>query len=118
MSALELRPSFKWLWYAGCGSAAFSVIMASLGGHKKDEDPYRIRVFDLASKYGLINAGAILFSSIYSKTIYPGICFLAGTVLFTGPIYASYFKKIEKTKILMPIGGLSIIAGWILLAFK
>lgn len=43
--------------------------------------------------------------------------FAAGIVLFSGNIYLHHFANITATTFLVPVGGMTIMAGWLVLAF-
>ena len=44
------------------------------------------------------------------------VCFLAGTFLFSGSLYALALSGIKKFGAITPLGGLLFLIGWILLA--
>ena len=45
-----------------------------------------------------------------------GWCFIAGTILFSGSLYAMTFTGIRALGAITPLGGVAFIAGWLLLA--
>ena len=51
-----------------------------------------------------------------SLLIASGWCFLAGTVLFSGSLYAMTFTGIRALGAITPLGGVAFIAGWVCLA--
>ena len=45
-------------------------------------------------------------------------CFLAGIILFSGSLYALAYTGIHWLGIITPFGGLSLLAGWLILAIR
>lgn len=62
---------------------------------------------------------ALLFTGLWSRrggwlTHLAGLCFLAGTVIFCGAVYALVLADIHFPG-LAPVGGTVLMAGWVLL---
>jgi uncharacterized membrane protein YgdD (TMEM256/DUF423 family) len=82
----------------------------------------RLELFELAVRYQLIHALALMAASAAAQR-WPGSTshaagwlLLAGTVVFCGTIYALAFSGPRILGAVTPIGGVSLIAGWLLLA--
>lgn len=45
-----------------------------------------------------------------------GWCFVAGTVLFSGSLYAMALSGVRALGAITPLGGVAFIVGWVLLA--
>jgi uncharacterized membrane protein YgdD (TMEM256/DUF423 family) len=63
-----------------------------------------------------------LLGAAWVCTRYPGLpataagwCFLAGTVIFSGSLYALALSGIRWLGAITPLGGLGFLAGWLLL---
>jgi uncharacterized membrane protein YgdD (TMEM256/DUF423 family) len=81
-----------------------------------------LAVFETAARYHLIHALAIL-AVAWASERFPGACvtaagwlFLAGIALFSGSLYALVLTGARGLGAITPLGGLALIAGWILLA--
>jgi uncharacterized membrane protein YgdD (TMEM256/DUF423 family) len=82
----------------------------------------RSDTFETAVRYqfyhalALLCVGLLLFR-IDSKLIhYSGNLMLAGTLIFSGSLYILCFTGIKWLGAITPIGGVLMIAGWVLLA--
>ena len=78
--------------------------------------------WETASRYALCHALAVVLVGILAA-IRPaaplaaaGWCFLAGTAIFSGCLYALAITGIKPLGAIVPLGGLLLIAGWVLLA--
>ena len=108
-------------------SGALSVTIGAFGAHKLA--PYlekigRSETFETAVKYqfyhtfALIAVG-ILVSKIDVKLLqYAGYCFITGMIIFSGSLYILCATNVSKWGAVTPIGGLFLIAGWILMAIS
>jgi uncharacterized membrane protein YgdD (TMEM256/DUF423 family) len=107
------------LFRLGALSAASSVAIQAVGGHKP-WDVDRKLIFSKAFELHITSAlGMIICSFRKSKTSsIAGILFLAGTILFSGFAYYRCFYNDRKYNFLMPPGGGSIIFGWTVLALS
>lgn len=66
---------------------------------------------------GMVGAGILAIRFPDSRLIaWSGWVLLAGIVGFSGSIYATTFGAPETTGALAPLGGLAMMAGWLLLA--
>lgn len=109
---------------------ALSVILGAFGAHglKKIVPAEIIPTFETGVRYQMYHVFAllavgILFEKFSSKyLIYAGNSFLIGMLLFSGSLYVITLLKATSTVglkgigIITPIGGLFLVAGWILLA--
>ncbi len=117
-----------YLIIAACGGA-LSVILGAFGAHalRKLVPEDALQIFETAVRYQFYHVfalaiAAILFGQYPNNYIsWAGICFVAGTVLFSGSLYLlTYAKAIESSSFswagpITPLGGLLLIAGWMLL---
>ncbi len=124
----------------GASSGALAVILGTFLAHglrvppeKLDEMPLkeqretirRMEVFDIGTRYQMYHALAMVAVGLAiaaSPKPTPawlnasGWAFLAGTVLFPGSLYALGLGGPKWLGMIAPFGGLSFIAGWVLMA--
>ena len=110
----------NWLFRVGSLSAASSIIIQAVGGHKP-WDIDRKMIFNKAFDLHLSSAIGMILCSLRSKSSFvmiPGTLFLAGTFLFSATAYYRCFSNDRKFNFMMPPGGSCIILAWILFAFS
>ena len=105
--------------FIGVGAGAFAAhaLKARLA-------PDLLAVFDTGSRYQLIHALGLL-AVAWTCDRWPGSsarlagwAFVAGTVLFSGSLYALALSGVRGLGAITPIGGLAFLAGWALLAWS
>jgi uncharacterized membrane protein YgdD (TMEM256/DUF423 family) len=52
------------------------------------------------------------------KQRYSAVCFIVGTLLFSGSLYALCFLDIGKLGMITPVGGVFLIVGWVMLGLS
>ena len=78
--------------------------------------------WETASRYALCHALAVVLVGLLALVrpvpllTAAGCCFLAGTAIFSGCLYALALTGLKPLGAIVPIGGLLLIAGWALLA--
>ena len=106
---------------------ALSVTIGAFGAHalkKLLTDNGRMDIFETAVKYqfyhafALLITGLLLFKIQHKFVDYAGIAFIAGTVIFSGSLYILCITNVKGWGAVTPIGGLCMIAGWVLLAIS
>jgi uncharacterized membrane protein YgdD (TMEM256/DUF423 family) len=109
----------------GAVLAALGVAAGAFGAHalRGRLAPDLLAVFETGVRYHLIHALALL-SVAWASTRWPGRAtniagwlFLAGTVLFSGSLYALSVSGIRALGAITPLGGVAFIAGWMALAW-
>lgn len=114
-------------------SGALGVLLGSFGAHGLedwlgsrglDEElvAKRLDQFDVAVRYHLIHTvGLLAISTIPMGTTscrcWVSCLFLLGLILFSGSLYALVLTNQPMLGAITPLGGLSWIAGWLLLPF-
>lgn len=110
---------------AGCIQGALSVMIGAFGAHALKNYLIQIgrtEVFETAVKYQFYHAFALLFVGCIQlhKTNtwiqYSGYSFILGTLVFSGSLYILCLTNVGKWGAVTPVGGLILIAGWLLLA--
>jgi uncharacterized membrane protein YgdD (TMEM256/DUF423 family) len=108
----------------GALSGAISVAAGAFGAHALRErvEPRLLEVFETAARYQMYHALALLVVAWASTRFTSGLLtasgwlFVAGTLLFSGSLYAMTFTGIRALGAITPIGGVCFIAGWVCLA--
>ncbi len=109
----------------GATFGAIAVMVGAFGAHafkKILEAAARTETFETAVKYqfyhalALVLVGLLFFNSKSHYLVYSGYSFIVGMVIFSGSLYLICFTGITKFGMITPIGGLLMIAGWLLLA--
>lgn len=107
----------------GCVSAALGVAAGAFGAHglKGILTPEMLAVYETAVRYQMYHAFALIitgFLSTQPKATIAGWCFVIGTVLFSGSLYAMTLSGARWLGAVTPLGGVAFIAGWVLLALS
>lgn len=109
---------------------ALTVIAGAFGAHALSAHltDAELEVYKTAVFYQFIHVLALLLiaslKGVISQNKFKAIsyCFLTGVLLFSGSLYAITCCKVMKTAVpiwlgpITPLGGLSFITGWVLLA--
>jgi uncharacterized membrane protein YgdD (TMEM256/DUF423 family) len=108
----------------GAVSGAIAVAAGAFGAHglKLRLTPDLLAIFDTAARYQMFHALALLAAG-WAVSRWPGAsaraagwCFIAGTLVFSGSLYALSLSGIRALGAITPVGGVLFIAGWLLLA--
>jgi uncharacterized membrane protein YgdD (TMEM256/DUF423 family) len=109
----------------GALSAFVAVAAGAFGAHALRElvSADRLAVWETAARYQMYHALGLLVVAYLAaqKTAGParltGWLFVAGTVLFSGSLYALTLTGITWLGAITPLGGLAFLAGWLILAW-
>ena len=109
---------------AGAVSAALAVLAGAFGAHA-----LRARVpldlltaFETGARYQMYHAlGLLAVALLVERVPHVGVraagwLFIAGTVLFSGSLYALTLTGVRALGAVTPFGGICFIAGWVALA--
>lgn len=104
----------------------FSVAAGAFGSHAlRDKLTERsLEIFETGSRYQMYHALALLAVGILMSRAEPvpstlstaGFAFIAGTVIFSGSLYALSLSGLKWLGALAPFGGACFILGWVCLA--
>jgi uncharacterized membrane protein YgdD (TMEM256/DUF423 family) len=82
-----------------------------------------LSIFETGVRYHLVHALALLVAA-WAVTRWPGAAttaagwlFLAGTVLFSGSLYALSLSGLRALGAITPLGGVAFILGWLALVW-
>lgn len=105
-----------WLFIAGLNGLV-AVIMGAVAAHAI-ADASLAALAEKASNYQLIHAAVLLVLAPRADktTQWARRVFLFGIVLFSGSLYIKALTGFAAITHLAPLGGLSLMAGWALLA--
>ena len=109
----------------GSASAFLAVALGAFAAHglKSRLAPDLLAVFEVGVRYQMYHALALL-AVAWASTRWPGTpvtasgwLFVAGTVIFSGSLYALSLTGVRWLGAITPIGGLAFLAGWACLAW-
>ena len=109
----------------GAISAAISVAAGAFGAHalKARLSPDLLAVFETGARYEMYHAIGLALAA-WAAARFPGAAaawagwlFVAGTVLFSGSLYALALSGVRGLGAITPIGGVAFLAGWAALAY-
>ena len=109
----------------GCLSACISVAAGAFGAHALREklSPELLNAFEVGVKYHMYHALGLIAVALAvshwpnSNASATGWLFIAGTVLFSGSLYAMSLTGVRGFGAIAPVGGLLFILGWLYLAW-
>lgn len=113
-------------WTAACVLGFLAVMFGAFGAHalKSEVTPERLAVFETGVRYQMYHALVLLCVSFLpvsfqSRFFRPSVvCFIAGTVIFSGSLYILVLSGVRAWGAVTPLGGLLLLAGWLNLAFS
>lgn len=119
MSLDKLRGPHLTFFRIGAAACALAVLLGAFGAHslKTILTPERLQTFETAVRYQFFAAlGMQLASLAQPRRPLPLQLLLAGMILFSGSLYLLVATDVRWLGAITPLGGLSMIAGWALLA--
>jgi uncharacterized membrane protein YgdD (TMEM256/DUF423 family) len=108
----------------GAVSAFVAVGAGAFGAHalRARLDPKMLEVFETGARYQMYHALGLL-AVAFALSRWPGPwagragwLFVAGTLLFSGSLYALALSGVRWLGAVTPLGGVAFLAGWICLA--
>ena len=113
------------IWIAiGALSGCVAVAAGAFGAHalKKSLSPDMMDVFELAARYQMVHALALLAVGLWTArlpspaTTVAGWAFTAGTIVFSGSLYTLALTGATQLGMVTPFGGAAFLVGWLALA--
>jgi uncharacterized membrane protein YgdD (TMEM256/DUF423 family) len=117
------------LYWSGLGALllAVAVMLGAFGAHalRGRLDAYSLGIWERAVFYHFVHALGLLIVPLMARAgwlsagMSVAVCLLmlAGILLFSGSLYVLAMTGIRALGAITPLGGLSFIAAWLLLAF-
>jgi uncharacterized membrane protein YgdD (TMEM256/DUF423 family) len=105
----------------GALSALVSVAAGAFGAHalRARLTPEYLAVFETAARYQMYHAVGLLVTRWPGALpVWAGWLFVAGTVLFSGSLYALALTGARWLGAITPLGGIAFLAGWLCLALS
>lgn len=114
----------RWILALGGLLIALATISGAFGAHALQTrlSPERLDIYETAVRYHFFHALGLLVIGLAARSIdapalrWSAVLVVAGIVLFSGSIYALSFSAPRFIGILTPIGGVALIAGWLVFA--
>jgi uncharacterized membrane protein YgdD (TMEM256/DUF423 family) len=110
----------------GALSGGIAVTAGAFGAHalKARLSPDLLAVFETGARYQMFHALALVAAAwaagrgagAAGAATWAGWLFVAGTLLFSGSLYALALTGVRALGAVTPFGGVAFIAGWIALA--
>jgi uncharacterized membrane protein YgdD (TMEM256/DUF423 family) len=109
----------------GCVSAFVAVALGAFGAHglRSRLVPDMVMVFEVGVRYQMYHALALVALGAVAGRLPGGLVatsgwlFVAGTMLFSGSLYAMSLTGQRWLGAVTPLGGLAFLAGWAALAW-
>jgi len=109
----------------GAVSAAIAVAAGAFGAHglRVRVGPDLLAVWETAARYHLVHALALVAVGQAAQAWrspllrVSGWLFVAGTLLFSGSLYALVLSGVRVLGAITPLGGVAFIAGWLCFAW-
>lgn len=103
---------------AAASSLGFlGVALGAFAAHSLRLEGKPLEWWHTATQYGMIHCVAALLAAILGARR-SGWLFLAGTVVFSGSLYAMALTDIRILGAITPVGGLCFLGGWALLVLQ
>jgi uncharacterized membrane protein YgdD (TMEM256/DUF423 family) len=108
----------------GALSGFVGVAAGAFGAHalRGTLEPRMLEIFETAARYQLMHALALVAIGLghtrLTARLVPvaGWLFVAGTVIFSGSLYALALSGVRAWGMVTPLGGLCLLAGWLAFA--
>ena len=98
-----------------------AVALGAFGAHalKGRLAPEGVAWWEKATLYHLVHAAAMLATGRKDGCASAATwCFAVGILLFSGSLYAMALTEVRGLGAVTPIGGVALLAGWLLLALR
>ena len=114
----------RWFIIFGALNGFLSVALGAFAAHglKARVTPDLLETFQTGARYEMYHGLALILVGVLLR-LFPeqgllngaGWAFLTGIIIFCGSLYLIVFTGVRSFGALAPIGGLSFMAGWVLL---
>jgi uncharacterized membrane protein YgdD (TMEM256/DUF423 family) len=105
---------------AGCILGFFGVVLGAFGAHALASklSERALEIYHTATQYQMVHALALLALGLWAnqhpsaQAQIPGYSWVAGTMIFSGSLYALAITDIKILGAITPIGGVLFLVGW------
>lgn len=119
------EPGFRGFGAAGAISAALAVAAGAFATHSLRGvlDADALANWETAARYAMYHAYGLIAVALSAGRLparavaFAGWAFVAGTILFSGSLYALSLTGLRGLGAVAPLGGAAFIAGWAALAW-
>ncbi|WP_054957007.1 DUF423 domain-containing protein [Paenibacillus dakarensis] len=103
---------------------ALSVAIGAFGAHMLEQkiSVDALATYETGVQYHMIHGIALIITGLAAglfgesrKLFWAGVLFIAGIIIFSGSLYILSVSGIKWLGAITPIGGVSFIAGWLML---
>lgn len=124
---IRMPPEFPGNRYLAAGglSGFLSVALGAFGAHalKGRLSEQGLEIYRTAAHYQIIHALALVAHGLWCNQMrqdmrVAGLSWIVGSVLFSGSLYALAISGIKILGAITPFGGLLLMAGWLVFAFR
>ena len=106
--------------------AAISILFGAFGAHilKEKLSSDQLVVFEIATRYMMYHSFGLLIFGLLGYILneeiitVPGIMMVVGIVIFSGSLYLVALGGFKKFGMITPIGGVILIASWLIFAYN
>jgi uncharacterized membrane protein YgdD (TMEM256/DUF423 family) len=111
----------KWVFIAAV-NGALAVLAGAFGAHALSHQLVYASAFTTGAHYHLMHALAMGLAALAARgparkrAEIAAMLFLVGVILFSGSLYLLAVTGVKYFGFITPVGGISLIAGWIVLA--
>jgi uncharacterized membrane protein YgdD (TMEM256/DUF423 family) len=106
----------------GAVSGFLAVALGAFGAHglKSIVTPEMLETYRTGVLYHLIHSVVILIIGFYGneRLKIAALFFLVGIILFSFSLYAYSVTEVKTLAMITPVGGVSFLVGWVLIAIK
>lgn len=109
----------RWIAF-GAFSGAAAVLLGAFGAHGLEDNvsPEDLEIWKTAVLYHALHSIALVLFGLFQErrrsSPAPGLLFLIGVLVFGGTLYGIVLGGPRWLGAITPLGGLALIAGWIL----
>ena len=122
----------RFIFVAGAIYGLLSVALGAFGAHalKNTLTEELLKTWDTGSRYLAMHAAVLLIVGVWARVEtqagasldptmrWAALCFFLGTLIFSGSLFALCLTGVRALGAITPIGGLTLMAGWVLLAMS
>ena len=114
---LDRRSAAVW----GASLAALAVVMGAFGVHSLARlvSADRLQVWETAVRFQMYHAlGLLAIGALPRPARRAALLLVVGVIIFSGSLYLLVLTGVAVLGAITPLGGLSMIVGWVLLALS